>query len=438
MHPHPVALLVMLPLPEPVQHLQRVRLSGREQRMPAILLGARDYLPADDRTHPILLSLILERGARLRQANLLGWRSHTNARLLITDKQAAGQLLPGPGPVGIAAGPQRHGQLRRLPSQVPQGADISIRFACSRVEQGMQAPRPAPLEYPLDQGPRQVTQLDMPGGPFDAQKPVAFRLVAVEEFLAVHVLVAGGDVALAQGELAGPAWDGVLVEADQGVPVADQVPGVSAAAEGIDLVPGQVTPPAADEVPRRAGEPAGEQGEASVLHLVEVEDASHADHQGEHAGQQSATQRAVLVRETPLGRGEPAEGGGQQEEGAGVLSGREKNWRGGGGTGSRTAADPATAAGSGWAEATVAGAAADGRPGAASPGWPAAASGPAWSRPYFLRNLCRACRLTRTLQVRWMKSSRSQRLARGHCRRNWAMGPAKRGKSLPWARPARR
>jgi hypothetical protein len=43
-----------------------------------------------------------------------------------------------------------------------------------------------------------------------------------------------------------------------------------------------------------------------------VEDTLQADHEGEHAGQQSTAQRTVLVGEAPLGGGEPVEGVGQQ------------------------------------------------------------------------------------------------------------------------------
>src|SRR5262249_40351308 len=113
-------------------------------------------------------------------------------------------------------------------------------------------------------------------------------VVAVEPFLAAHVLVARGHVALAEGVLARPARQGVLVEADQGVVAADPLPGGSPPAEGIDLVPAQVPPPAADEVPRRAGAAAAEHGEAPVLHLAKMEEALQADDGGEHTAQQPA------------------------------------------------------------------------------------------------------------------------------------------------------
>src|SRR5208337_1989355 len=112
--------------------------------------------------------------------------------------------------------------------------------------------------------------------------------------------VARGDVALADAEFLGPARNGVLVEADHGVLVAEQVPGISPAAKGIDLVPGQVPPPTADGVPRWATAAATQPGEAGIFHLVEVEDAFDADHQREDAGQQALAQRAVVVREAFL------------------------------------------------------------------------------------------------------------------------------------------
>src|SRR5262249_8043734 len=112
--------------------------------------------------------------------------------------------------------------------------------------------------------------------------------VAVEELLAAHVLVARGHVALANGELPRPARQGVLVKADQGVVAADPLPGARPPTEGIDLVPAQVPPPAAHAVPRGAGAAAAEHGDAPVLHLVQVEEASQADDGGEHTGQQPA------------------------------------------------------------------------------------------------------------------------------------------------------
>src|SRR5439155_2895851 len=122
-----------------------------------------------------------------------------------------------------------------------------------------------------------------------------------------------GDVALADVEFLRPARDGVLVEAHQSVLVVEQVPRASAAAESIDLVPGQVPPPATDQVPRRTAAAAAQPGEAWVFHLVQMEDAFHAYHQGEDAGQQALPQAAVIVRETVLGRSQPVQGSWHQE-----------------------------------------------------------------------------------------------------------------------------
>jgi hypothetical protein len=80
----------------------------------------------------------------------------------------------------------------------------------------------------------------------------------------------------------------MLVVAEQGSIALDEVPGAGAAAEGIDLIPRQVSTPAADAVPRRAAPAAAQQGETHVLHLVKVPQPLQADHQGEDAGQQPA------------------------------------------------------------------------------------------------------------------------------------------------------
>jgi hypothetical protein len=62
----------------------------------------------------------------------------------------------------------------------------------------------------------------------------------------------------------------------------------------------------------------------------------------------------------------------------------------------------------------------------------------ATSSPYFFRNFHKATVDTRTFQVASMKSRMSNREALGWVIRNWAIGPAYRGKSLPWDRPAMR
>src|SRR5262245_14841402 len=173
----------------------------------------------------------------------------------------------------------------------------------------------------------------MPRRRLHAQVTLPLDVVAVEELLAAHVLVAGAHVALADGELPRPAGQGVIVEADQGVVAVDPLPGARPAAEGIDLVPAQVPPPTAHEVPRRAGAAAAEYSEAPVLHLVQVEKPLQADDRGEHAGQQPALERAVVIGEAAPGNGQPVEGSGQEQEGAGVLGGGKKNSGGGCGRG---------------------------------------------------------------------------------------------------------
>ena len=70
-------------------------------------------------------------------------------------------------------------------------------------------------EIAPDEGPSQVTQLHRTRCALDAQKAVLFDVVAVEEFLATHVLVACGDIAFTHRELPRPAWDGVFVKADE-------------------------------------------------------------------------------------------------------------------------------------------------------------------------------------------------------------------------------
>src|SRR6516225_7986684 len=234
---------------------------------------------------------------------------------------------------------------------------------------------------------------DVQPGVGGRQVPVGEHIVGVEQLLTAHVLVARRDIALADVELPGPARDGVLIEAEYRVLAVEQVPGRGAATEGIHFVPAQVTPPAADAVPRRAAAAARQHGEADVLHLVEVEDARQADYQGEDAGQQAALQAAGFVPEAAPRRGQPTQSPWQQQESAGVLGvGPEK-----GGAGS----------GTGWPGGTAA-TQAEGGAGTAAGG--SAAGGLAgvrrW-RPYFLRKRYRATRETRTSQVRRIKSRMS-------------------------------
>jgi len=77
--------------------------------------------------------------------------------------------------------------------------------------------------------------------------------------------------------------------------------------------------PSADGMPRRTTMAAAQAREAWVFHLVEMEDAIHADDQGEDTGQQALSQGAIVVCETLLGRGQPTQGLGHQEERARVL-----------------------------------------------------------------------------------------------------------------------
>jgi hypothetical protein len=59
MHLHPIALFVMLTHPEQPQHLRRLDVRGREQRMPAISLWPWHQFPADDGSHGLRSALPL-------------------------------------------------------------------------------------------------------------------------------------------------------------------------------------------------------------------------------------------------------------------------------------------------------------------------------------------------------------------------------------------
>src|SRR5262249_60611868 len=65
-----------------------------------------------------------------------------------------------------------------------------------------------------------------------------------------------------------------------------------------------------------------------------------------------------------------------------------------------------------------------GPPGPAGVAGVGAAAWETWSRPYFLRNLYRAMRETRTPKASLTKSIRSARVASGWVQRKPAMGPA--------------
>ena len=239
--------------------------------------------------------------------------------------------------MGITAGPQRHLQPRVAVNQVPQGADARVRLGGAGIEQRVQRPRPAVLQDLLKQRHRQLLQAGVARRATHRQEAAAVQVEAGEQLLATHVLIAGGDIALANGKLLGPAGDGVLVEADPRIGVAEPVPRTGAAAKGIDLVPGQVPPPTADGMTRRTATAAAQSGEAGILHLVQVKDALQADDQREDAGQQPLTQGTVSVGEAVLGGGQPVQGGRHQQEGTRVLGFRGEKGGGGSGTGGEAA-----------------------------------------------------------------------------------------------------
>ena len=245
------------------------------------------------------------------------------------------------------------------------------------------------------------TQLDVSRCAPHREKAIVDDIVTVVQLLAAHVFVAGGHVALSDRESAGPAGNAVLVEADRGFFARDPVSRTGAATEAIDLIPGEMPTPRADQVPRRTPPTAAEKRESQVLHLVEMKDAWHADHQGKHTAQQSAPERSVLVAKAVLRGGQPTQGVGQQQEGAGVLRGREKNPAFGSGTGNPAAR--------GWASLMARG---------SGPSAAEARLRPARSSPYFFMKWYRATVDTRTFQVRSMNSIISPREASGWLTRN--------------------
>jgi len=61
----------------------------------------------------------------------------------------------------------------------------------------------------------------------------------------------------------------MFVVADQGVGTLDQVPRKRAATKGVDFIPGQMTPPSADQLPSGATVAvAGQKCEADVCHFL--------------------------------------------------------------------------------------------------------------------------------------------------------------------------
>src|SRR6266404_1061815 len=155
--------------------------------------------------------------------------------------------------------------------------------------------------------------------------------------------------------------------------------------------------PTADAEPRGAAAAPAEQGETKVGHLVEMEDAFQADHQGKDAGQQAPLQGAVVVGEAlPSGR-QPAHGLGQEQEGTRILRAPEEKGGAGSGTGALGKAAVAAAI---LASGRDGSAAADAAAADSVHEALAAASRLARSRPYFLRYLDKATFETRTPKIR--------------------------------------
>src|SRR5215469_13807378 len=97
------------------------------------------------------------------------------------------------------------------------------------------------------------------------------------------------------------------------------MPGTGAVAEGFDRLPTQVASPATDGEPRRPAA-AAQQGEADILHLVEMEQTLDTDQQREHAGQKAGRKSTHLVGQRRLGGCQPGQRRWQEEEGAGTWS----------------------------------------------------------------------------------------------------------------------
>src|ERR1700674_2905095 len=117
-------------------------------------------------------------------------------------------------------------------------------------------------QHLVDHPVGQVTQLPVPRRPLYAEEAVAFDVIAVKQLLAAHVLVTGGDIALGQAEFMGPARHGVFIKADEDLAPPDQVPGLRAATEAIDLMPEHMPPPGPDQVTRGAALAPREHSEA--------------------------------------------------------------------------------------------------------------------------------------------------------------------------------
>src|SRR5208337_1103294 len=106
MHADAERLLLILPAPEHGQDVERVGRRRREQGMPAILLGTGTHLAADNGTERLFGTFRFEYRLGLGQADFLGRRADTHARLVDRDEQTARQLFPSPQAMRITTGPQ--------------------------------------------------------------------------------------------------------------------------------------------------------------------------------------------------------------------------------------------------------------------------------------------------------------------------------------------
>src|SRR5207247_6444157 len=130
-----------LPPTEQVQDIQRLGVTGREQRMPAIFLWPWHYLATNNRSYRLLVALILEGGQCFGQPDLF-WRcAHVRARFLIGDEQSAGQRFPAADSMRVAASPQGHVQVGMFLGQIQQGTPARVRLTGPRVAQRMQVIR---------------------------------------------------------------------------------------------------------------------------------------------------------------------------------------------------------------------------------------------------------------------------------------------------------
>jgi hypothetical protein len=336
MHPHAIPLFVVLPQTIHRQNIQRTGQPRREQWMPTVLLRPRHDLPANDRPHRLLRRLVPQHRRRFRQANFLGGSPRIRAWFVQRLELVRRQRLPQLHPVRVTTGTQCHVQLRILLGHIPQRPHPRVRFARSRIEQRMQVGGPTLLERLPQHRHGQVHQFPVARRGPHGQIAIVQDVKGVEQLLATHVLVAGGDVAFGDAELVRPAGNAVFVIADQSQVIAQPLPGTGAAAEGIDRVPGQMASPAADQLTRRTTTAAGQQGEPQVVHLLQMPEPLQADDQSKGAGQEAAWQTAERIGQTGAGNGQPAERLAHQQEGARIL--RVSEQKGGAGTAASTTA----------------------------------------------------------------------------------------------------